>query len=220
MVFASASLTEAYTAIGDAFMAAHPGVEVTFNFAASSELAAQIADGAPADVLATADTTTMQVAIDGLAAAGAEAPSPAQFATNSMQIVVGPGNPKGVEGLADLADPDLLVVLCAVDTPCGTYAATVLENAGVAVTPVSFEQNVKGVLSKVTSGEADAGIVYRTDVIAAGADATGVDIDAAVNVVAEYPIAALTGDLAAAFEAFVLGAEGRSILSKFGFGLP
>ena len=191
-----------------------------FNFASSGEVAAQVADGAPVDVLATADASSMQIAIDGLVAAGGTAPDQSTFATNSMQIVVAPGNPEGITGLDDLANTDLLVVLCADTAPCGSYATTVLSNAGVSLTPASLEQNVKGVLAKVTAGEADAGIVYVTDVIAAGDAAAGVDIPSDVNVVAEYPVAALTGDLATSFVDFVLSNEGRAILESFGFGLP
>lgn len=219
-VFAAASLTAAFTEIGDAFMVEHPDATVTFNFAASSELVTQIGEGAPADVFASADLNNMTK----LADAGNNGSKPVVFATNLAEIIVAPGNPKGITGVADLANEDLIVVLCAPDVPCGTYATTILENAGVTVTPKSLEENVKAVVSKVTLGEADAGIVYATDVTAAGDDAAGVKIPADVNVVAEYPIA-LTKDApnaegAQAFIAFVTGEQGQSILASYGFLAP
>lgn len=216
VVFAAASLTEAFTEIGDAFMAAHPDVHVTFNFAASSELATQLVDGAPADVFASADEKNMTVASD----AGVLVGEPAVFASNTMQIVVSAGNPKGVATLADLANPALVVVLCAEDVPCGKYATQVLDAAGVAVTPRSFEQNVKGVLTKVRLGEADAGIVYRTDVLTA-TDVEGVDIPADVNVLAKYPVATTSDQPAAvAFVEFLHSDAAIAILAALGFGTP
>ena len=135
-----------------------------------------------------------------------------------------PGNPKGITGVADLANHDLIVVLCAPEVPCGKYAAQIFENAGVTVTPKSFEENVKAVVTKVTLGEADAGIVYATDVTAAGAEAEGVEIPADINVVAEYPIAATTeapnADGAQAFIDFVLSEQGQKILASYGFLAP
>ena len=146
------------------------------------------------------------------------------FATNTAAIIVGPGNPKGIAGLADLVDEDLIVVLCAPEVPCGKYATTIFENAGVMVTPKSFEENVKAVVTKVTLGEADAGIVYATDVTAAGAKAEGVEIPAAVNVVAEYPIAvtkeASNSVGAQAFIDFVNSEQGQKILATYGFLAP
>jgi molybdate transport system substrate-binding protein len=219
-VFAAASLTAAFSEIGEAFMVANPGVTVTFNFAASSELVAQIGEGAPADVFASADISNMTKLSD----AGNTRTDPVVFATNIAQIIVGPGNPKGITGIADLADRGLIVIQCAPEVPCGKYAAQIYENAGVTVTPRSLEENVKAVVSKVILGEADAGIVYATDVIAAGTDAVGVDIAADVNVVAEYPIV-ITKDSAnttgaSAFIEFVLSDPGRRILTAYGFGLP
>lgn len=219
-VFAAASLADAFEALADAFEVAHPGTSVRLNIAGSSELAAQVADGAPADVLATADGASMAAALDGGQAAGAASLAPAVFATNQMQIVVGAGNPLGIEVVADLAEPGLLVVLCAVEVPCGAYAESVLEQAGVQLKPVSLERNVKGVVSKVSLGEADAGIVYQTDVRAAGEVVSGVDIPTGLNVAVEYPIVALTDGDAVAFVEFVLGPEGRSILGTYGFGIP
>jgi molybdate transport system substrate-binding protein len=220
VVLAAASLGEAYTEIGTAFMAARPGVTVMFNFASSSDLVAQILEGAPADVYASADETNMTKLID----TGGGAGEPQVFATNRLEIIVEPGNPLGISGVADLADRDLIYVTCAPDVPIGRYALLVLEAAGVAVTPASLEENVKGVVTKVTAGEADAGIVYATDVIAAGTDAEGVDIPADINVEATYPIvvaARATNPAGAqAFVDFVLGDEGQAILAEHGFGPP
>ena len=219
-VFAAASLTAAFTEIGEAFTAANPDTEVTFNFAASSALVTQIGEGAPADVFASADVTTMAT----LTEADNHAADPVVFTTNLAQIIVAPGNPKGITRVADLADPDLIVVSCAPDVPCGRYAKQIFDTAGVAVTPKSLEENVKAVVAKVTLGEADAGIVYATDVIAAGAKAAGVAIPAEQNVVAQYPIV-VTKEApnpagGQAFVDFVLSPDGQSILQSFGFVSP
>ncbi len=207
-VFAAASLTAAFTEIGEAFMVENPEVAVTFNFAASSELAAQIGQGAPADVFASADLSNMAKLIE----ADNNATEPVVFATNLAEIIVGSGNPKGISGVADLADENLIVVLCAPEVPCGKYASAVFENADVTVSAKSFEENVNAVVTKVTLGEADAGIVYKTDVTAAGPDAEGVEIPADLNVVAEYPIAVTTEarntEGAQAFIDFVNGRAG------------
>ncbi len=217
-VFAASSLTAAFTELGDAFTAANPDVEVTFSFAGSSELVAQIREGAPADVFASADLANMAKLTDADLIDG----EPEVFATNVAEIVVEAGNPRGITELADLANDDLVVVQCAPEVPCGAYAEQIFENAGVAVAPSSFEQNVKAVASKVTLGEADAGIVYRTDVLAAGEDVDGVAIPADVNVVADYPIALVADgpDLGGgqAFIDFVRSAAGQDILADFGFG--
>lgn len=219
-VFAAASLTAAFTEIGDAYTAEHPGAEVVFNFAASSELVTQIGEGAPADVFASADRSNMTELTD----AGGNGSEPVVVATNLLEIIVAPGNPRGITGVADLANQDLIVVTCAPEVPCGKYAAEVFSEAGVTVTPKSLEENVKAVVSKVTLGEADAGIVYATDVVAAGADAAGVEIPADVNVVAEYPIVvtkqAVDPAGAQAFIDFVLGAQGQEILRSYGFLAP
>ncbi|MBI5088619.1 MAG: molybdate ABC transporter substrate-binding protein [Actinobacteria bacterium] len=219
-VFAAASLTAAYTEVGDAFMVAHPGATVTFNFASSSDLVRQIDEGAPADVFASADQANMSKLTD----AGGSAGAPQVFATNSLQIIVQAGNPLGITGVADLADPDLIYVTCAPDVPIGKYGAQVLENAGVTLTPASLEENVKGIVTKVTLGEADAGIVYVTDVTAAGPAAEGVDIPADLDVVATYPVV-VTAEApnpagGQAFVDFVLGEQGQQILAGFGFGAP
>jgi len=220
VVFAASSLTEAFTAVGTAFEAAHPGAHVTFNFASSSELAAQIGEGAPADVFASADQKNMDKVLD----TGANASDPVVFATNSMSIIVAAGNPKGIASLADLADPDLVVVLCADEVPCGTYAARVIDTAGVAITPKSLEQNAKAAVSKVIAGEADAAIVFNTDAVAASTSATGIDIPADIDVVAEYPIVTLAGStngtMARDFVDFVISAAGLAILKAHGFGAP
>ena len=219
-VFAASSLTAAFTDIGDAFTVENPDAEVRFNFAASSELVTQIGEGAPADVFASADSNTMTKLTD----AGNNATEPVVFATNLAQIIVGAGNPKEITGVADLENDDVIVVLCAPEVPCGEYAAQVFDNAGVTVKPKSLEENVKAVVTKVTLGEADAGIVYQTDVIAAGAEADGVEIAADVNVVARYPIAVTTdarnAEGARAFIDFVNGAQGQEILASYGFLAP
>jgi molybdate transport system substrate-binding protein len=219
-VFAAASLTAAFTEIGEAFMVEHPDANVVLNFAASSELVTQIGEGAPADVFASADLGNMTKLTD----AGLNATGPVVFATNIAEIIVAPGNPEEITGVADLANPELIVVQCAPEVPCGKYAAQIHENAGVAVTPKSLEENVKAVVTKVTLGEADAGIVYATDVTAAGADAEGVEIPRDVNVVAEYPIATVAesanADGAQAFIDFVLSDQGQKILASYGFLAP
>ncbi|MFM2073345.1 MAG: hypothetical protein RLZZ623_3609 [Actinomycetota bacterium] len=220
VVFAASSLTEAFTELGSAFTTLHPDAKVTFNFAGSGDLVTQITQGAPADVFASADDSNMKKLID----AGEGGGTPASIASNTMEIIVEKGNPKGVTGLADLATPDLIVVLCAPTVPCGKSATKVLDNAGVAVTPKSSEDKVKGVVTKVTSGEADAGIVYATDVLAAGAAASGVQIPADVNVINQYPMvvtkAATNARTAQAFVDFVLSAPGQAILTSHGFLTP
>ena len=219
-VFAAASLTDSFKEIGAAFTKANPGTTATFSFDASSALVQQITQGAPADVFASADTANM----DKLTTPGLNGSAPVVFATNLLAVIVPKGNPKGITGVADLANPDLKVVICAPEVPCGKYAAQIFTSAAVTVTPVSLEQNVKGVVTKVTAGEADAGIVYTTDVKAAGAAAEAVAIPADINVVAKYPIASVKtstkADVDAAYIAFVLGADGQAILAKYGFGKP
>jgi molybdate transport system substrate-binding protein len=216
-VLAAASLTESFTAIGTAFETANPGTKVTFGFGASSTLATQIDQGAPADVIATADTTSMQKLVDG----GRLAAAPVVFARNRLAVITAAGNPKKIGSLSDLVAPGLAVVLCADTVPCGRFAKQALGKAGVTVTPKSYETDVKAVVTKVTLGEADAGIVYVTDVKAAGAKAAGVTIPDAQNVVAEYPIvavkAAANPSVADAFVAFVTGPQGKELLAAAGF---
>lgn len=220
VVFAASSLTESFNEIGSAFMTEHPGTKVTFNYGASSELVTQINQGAPVDVYASADQANMTKLTD----AGNGSGQPKVFATNLLQIIVGKGNPKGIQTVADLAQPGLIYVTAAPEVPIGKYAAQVLTTAGVTATPASFEQNVKGIVTKVTAGEADAGIVYATDVQAAGAKAQGVDIPATINVKATYPMvvtkAAPNPDAAAAFIDFALSEQGQKILHAKGFLAP
>lgn len=220
VVFAAASLTEAFTELGEAFAETNPGAAVTFNFAASSELVAQIIEGAPADVYASADLTNMTK----LTEAGAAADDPIVFATNKSAIIVEPGNPLGIDAIEDLADDDLILVICAPEVPCGTYATQIFDNAGISVEADSYEENVKAVVTKVTLGEADAGIAYATDVAAAGADADGVAIPDDVNVRAEYPIVvtaeASNAEGGQAFVDFVASVDGQAILARYGFSSP
>jgi molybdate transport system substrate-binding protein len=220
-VFAASSLTEAFTAMSTTFESQHPGVKVTFNFAASSALAQQINDGAPADVFVSADEPNMTKVID---AGNASAPTP--VARNRLALLVEPGNPKGITGLADLARPGVVFVLCAPEVPCGKVGAAALTKANVTAQPASLEENVKAVVSKVTLGEADAGIVYATDVRAAGDKAQSVDIDVAddPSLEAVYPIAVTktgaTNDAARTWVDYVLSGDGQSTLASFGFLPP
>ena len=217
-VFAAASLTEAFTEVGEAFTAANPDATATFSFDASSALVQQITEGAPADVFASADTANM----DKLTDAGLNGSDPVIFATNLLTIIVAPGNPLGIAGVADLTNTDIKTVICAPEVPCGNYANQIFTAAGVAVTPVSLEQNVRGVVTKVTAGEADAGIVYVTDVTAAGDAADMVEIPEDINVVAEYPIASVAAsqnqEVDQAFIDFLTGPDGQAILAEYGFG--
>jgi molybdate transport system substrate-binding protein len=218
-VFAAASLTDAFGELADAFEAANPGVEVELNLAGSSALREQILSGAPADVFASANESNMAAVVDEELAA-----DPEVFALNELQIVVPAGNPAGVASLEDFADAELLIGLCAVEVPCGDFGRQALAAAGVDARPDTEEPDVRALLTKVAEGELDAGIVYRTDVTSAGDDVEGIDVPAAVNVVAEYPIATLTessaAELAEAFVAFVLSEQGQAILENYGFGSP
>jgi molybdate transport system substrate-binding protein len=215
-VFAAASLREAFSTLGQQFEAAHPGVKVVFNFGSSSGLSAQIAAGAPADVFASAGTKNM----DQVIKAGA-ATSPTNFASNVMQIAVPPTNPGKVTQLSDLVRSTLKVALCQKAVPCGVTAATVFANAHLTLTPVTQEVDVKAVLTKVTLGEVDAGMVYVTDVRAAGGKVRGIVIPADVNASTRYPIATLTKApnraTAQAFTAYVLSPAGAGVLSAAGF---
>nr|WP_244274811.1 molybdate ABC transporter substrate-binding protein [Rathayibacter oskolensis] len=219
-VFAAASLTSVFTEIADDYEAAHPGTSVELSFAGSSDLATQIENGAPADVFASADTTTMARVTE----AGLTAAEPVAFATNVLEIVVPPGNPAGVASLADLAREGVATVVCAPQVPCGAATAAVTAAAGVQLAPVSEESSVTDVLGKVRSGEADAGLVYVTDVLAAGDAVEGVPTPEAAAAVNTYPIAPLTGsadpEAARAFAAYVESAEGRAVLEAAGFGAP
>jgi molybdate transport system substrate-binding protein len=216
-VFAAASLTAAFNELGPQFTAANGGTKVTFNFAGSQALATQIQQGAPADVFASADTTNMDKVKDLVG-------TPQVFASNLLQIVVEKGNPKGVKGLDDLASRDLKVVLAAPEVPAGRYAQQALDQAGITVEPVSQEDSVKAVVTKVSLGEADAGIVYTTDVTAGGDTVDGVDIPADQNVTATYPIATAKASSnqakAQAFMDLVLSSQGQQVLESYGFLPP
>ncbi|WP_432515002.1 molybdate ABC transporter substrate-binding protein [Kineococcus sp. SYSU DK001] len=219
-VFAAASLEASFSEIGARFERAHPGVDVGFSFAGSSDLATQITEGAPADVFASADEPNMAEVADAALTAG----DPVDFATNVLQIATPAGNPAGVTGFADLAAPGLKVVVCAPQVPCGAATRTVEEATGVTLSPVSEESSVTDVLGKVTSGEADAGLVYVTDVARAGEAVTGIAFPESARAVNTYPVAALRdasdAALAAAFVAFVTGPQGREALRDAGFGTP
>jgi molybdate transport system substrate-binding protein len=217
-VLAAASLTDTFTELAKRFEAEHDGVVVRLNLGGSSDLATQITEGAPADVFASADEANM----DRLTGEGL-AEDPAVFATNRLQLAVPPGNPAGVESLADL-DDDVDLVVCAPAVPCGAAALALADAAGVRLAPVSEEQSVTDVLGKVAAGEAEAGLVYLTDVLAAGGDVEGIAVpeaDAAVN---RYPIAVVGGtdeqQLAEEFVELVTGPEGRRLLADAGFGAP
>jgi molybdate transport system substrate-binding protein len=220
LVFAAASLTDAFDEVGAAFVEANPDVEVVVNHAGSQTLAAQISEGAPADVFASADATQM----DAIADTGGVAGEPEIFTANRLEIAVEPGNPLGVGGLEDLADPDLLLVLPAEEVPAGRYARQALDAAGVEVSPASLEQDVRAALSKVELGEADASIVYASDLVGSDGRAEGVAIPAERNVPASYPIAVLADApnpaTAEAFVRFVLSDGGQEILADHGFGTP
>lgn len=220
IVFAAASLTNAFEEISESFTTEHPDVTVTFNFAGSNVLATQINEGAPADVFASANTAQMTVVAD----AGNVAGESSIFVNNVLAIAVEAGNPFDIAGLADLANPDLILVLAAEEVPVGQYARQALDTAGVDVAPASLEADVRAALSKVELGEADATIVYATDIVSASDTVEGVDIPAEHNVPAAYPIAVLddapNAAAAEAFVAYVLGSTGQEILGSYGFAAP
>jgi molybdate transport system substrate-binding protein len=219
-VFAAASLTSSFTKLGREFETAHKGVKVSFSFAGSSDLAAQIQQGAPADVFASADTKHMNEAVSAKAVEN----KPVDFASNTLEIAVPPDNPAGVTSLKDLATPSTKVVVCAPQVPCGAAARKVEQISKVRITPVSEEQAVTDVLTKVESGEADAGLVYVTDVRAAGGKVKGLTFPESSSAVNTYPIAALKkskhATLANGFVDLVTSAEGRSVLAAAGFATP
>lgn len=219
-VFAAASLKGAFTDIGKLFEAEHEGVKVVFSFAGSSDLVAQIQQGAPADVFASADIENMDKAVaDALLNS-----APVEFASNSLQIVTPPDNPAKVDSLDDLAAPGIKVVLCAPEVPCGAAAQRVEEAAGIDIKPVSEEASVTDVLNKVVTGEADAGLVYVTDALGAGDKVMGVTLDESANAVNTYPIAALKASkqagLASQFVDLVTSGKGQDILAGAGFAQP
>lgn len=214
-VFAAASLTDAFTDLGEAFT----GGDVRFNFGSSSALREQVLAGAPADVFASANTANLDQLVDAGEASGGRV-----FARNRLEVVVPKGNPARIRGLRDFARDDLLLGLCAAEVPCGQFAREALGRLGVEPAVDTNATDVRALLTQVASGDLDAGVVYRTDVLAAGGEVEGVAVPAAENVVAEYPVAVLERadepDLARAFVDFVLSDEGRRILDAHGFDLP
>lgn len=220
-VFAAASLQGAFDEIATELAEQNPGVTVNpITYDGSSTLATQLVDGASADVFASADLKNMAAVTDAGLADG----TATVFTTNTLEIVVAPGNPLAIETLADLAALSTSggkVVVCGAEVPCGSAAHKVLDGAGLTLTPVSEEQNVKAVLTKVQTGDADAGLVYRTDVLAAGDTVEGVEFPEAATAVNEYPVVVLEdGDVAQAFVDLVLSADGQRILSDLGFTAP
>lgn len=217
-VFAAASLKAPFEALAEDFERKHSGTSVQLNFAGSSDLATQLISGAPADVFASANEATM----DSVASEGLLAATPETFATNTLTIAVPNGNPSGIDSLEDLADPQHAVVLCAPQVPCGAATEEVQRVAGIDIPAVSEEGSVTDVLGKVSSGQADAGLVYVTDVAAAAGSIDRIDFEAAAQAVNTYPIAAtITGSpLAEDFISLVTGPVGQEILSTAGFGTP
>ncbi len=219
VVFAAASLTETFTALGKQFESSHPGVRVVFNFGPSSGLAAQINAGAPADVFASASPQNM----DQVVRAGAT-PGATVFARNVLQLAVPRGNPARITGIADLARTDVKVALCQQAVPCGAAAARVLASAGISVTPVTQEGDVKAVLTKVRLNEVDVGLVYVTDVRAAPGSVEGITIPEGINTSTSYPIATLNRasgrPAAAAFTSYVLSPTAAAVLLAAGFERP
>jgi molybdate transport system substrate-binding protein len=217
-VYAAASLTTTFELIGEEFEAEHRGVHVELAFGGSSDLVAQIQEGAPADVFASADAATMARLGD---LRGRE---PQDFATNALQIAVAPGNPLAIAGLEDLVGDDVTLVTCAPEVPCGAAARKAADAAGIELAPVSEEQSVTDVLGKVASGEADAGLVYVTDVLGSHGGVEGVDFPEATVAVNTYSITTVqgtdSGDLAAEFVELVVGEKGQAVLEEAGFAPP
>ncbi|QBJ98675.1 molybdate ABC transporter substrate-binding protein [Rhodococcus sp. ABRD24] len=219
-VFAAASLRSTFTELGRRFEEQHPGTRVLFNFAGSSDLVAQLDQGAHGDVFASADTANMTKAVR----AGLTSSDPVNFATNLLTIVVPPDNPASIRSFADLARPDVEVVVCAPQVPCGTATRKIEDATGVRLSPVSEESSVTDVLGKVVTGQADAGLVYVTDAAGAVGKVASVDFPESARAVNTYPLAVLkdSGDpgSAAQFAALVTGPEGRAVLAEAGFGTP
>ena len=219
-VFAAASLKKTFTELAKEFEAANPGATVALNFAGSADLVTQITEGAPADVFVSADTKNMTK----LTAAGLVTGTPTVFATNTLEIAVPPGNPAGAKTFADLADPATKVVICAAQVPCGAATVAIETATGVTLTPVSEENAVTDVLGKVSSGEADAGLVYVTDVAGAGTSVLGIPFPESATAVNSYPIgvvaASTHAELGTLFADFVTGPTGQKVLAAAGFGAP
>jgi len=219
-VFAAASLRSTFGKLGEQFRAAHIGTDITFDFAGSSDLVTQLTHGAPADVFASADEKNMTKAVDATLLSG----DPVKFATNTLTIVTPKGNPKGVASFADLAKSGVSVVVCAPQVPCGSATQKVEQIAGVKLTPVSEESAVTDVLGKITSGQADAGLVYLTDAKGAGDAVSAVSFPESGAAVNTYPIAVLkdskNAKAAQAFVDLVTGPAGRKVLAEAGFGAP
>jgi molybdate transport system substrate-binding protein len=219
-VLAAASLTEVYGELASQFEKLHPGVTITESFGGSSALATQIVQGAPADLFATANQATMKTVTD----AGLTDGIPIVYASNVLTLIVPSGNPANVTSLADLAKPSVKVALCDKTVPCGSAAVTLLADENLKVTPVTLEQDVKSVLTKVELDEVDAGLVYVTDAVSAGSTVKRIAVPDAANVVNRYPIALLRSSTntaaATAFEHFILSTTGLLALKRAGFGTP
>lgn len=219
-VFAAASLKGTFTELGKQFEASHPGTTMTFSFGGSSDLVTQLQQGAPGDVFASADTKNMDKATQAELIDG----SPVNFASNTLEIAVPPDNPAKIASFADLAKPGVKVVVCAPQVPCGSATQKVETATGVDILPVSEENAVTDVLNKVQTGEADAGLVYKTDVKGAGDKVKGIEFPESENAVNVYPIgtlkAAKSADLARQFVELVTGADGQKVLTEAGFGQP
>jgi len=218
-VFAAASLTGTFTELGKQFGAAHPGDTVKFSFGASSTLATQITDGAPADVFASAAPKNMETVVSA-----GDASNPQNFAKNTAEVAVPPSNPANVTSVNDLAKSSVKVALCQPQVPCGVVAAEVFKNVGITVKPVTLQPDVKSVLTQVELGNVDAGVVYVTDVKAAGSKVKGVTIPAGQNASTLYPIATISSSkemsIAQAFVAYVLSPAGQQVLAAAGFEKP
>ena len=219
-VFAAASLQGSFTQIGQQFERAHPGARVTFSFGPSSGLATQIINGAPASVFASAAPANMTQVVK----AGQTLNSPSNFAKNKMEVAVPPGNPAGVTSVTNLSKSAVKVALCQPQVPCGVVARDVFKNAGISVKPVTLQPDVKSVLTQVELGNVDAGMVYVTDVKAAGTKVKGVAVPSGDNASTLYPIATLKGasdkTVANEFVAYVMGPQGQHVLAQDGFEKP
>jgi molybdate transport system substrate-binding protein len=220
VVFAAASLKNTFTALATNFERANPGVKIVPSYGGSDTLAAQITQGAPVDVFAAASTATMAT----VSAAGDTAATPAVFAKNELEIAVSPGNPKKIGALADVARSDVKLAICAATVPCGVAAARAFAAAKLTLHPVTFEQDVTSVLTKVELGEVDAGIVYQTDVRSAGTKVLGVNFAEAASAINTYPIAVIKNaknpTAAQAFVSYVISAAGQGVLRAAGFQKP